>query len=300
MVEPPAKRLKIANDQEDNLEDNFKCPVCRLYFFGKIMTCLNGHSICELCYHLSNRSCSQCRNKRLMRNYSLPQIMSCFNLEKNCPYLCSNKFTSLNSQTLDESHHLKICLIREFQCPICFNYTFRIPANYDDLKKHFLETHKIALFPTDLFIRDYDISWGHNQQLYFYEHFFPQGQDNQIMSRIAFLIDVSSIRGSISWEFTVKIIELSSNQLFSKFTLEIGDPDKRTLKIQDRIISLSDFSIENYKKDIDNFYSWRLHQGHILSNYSKKQTRILSAMEQDELNLIEDKEIIDLRFSILK
>jgi len=153
MTEPEAKKTNFTLINNDELEHNFRCQICKLYLFGNIMTCSNGHSTCELCYNmLIDITCGQCRDNNIKLDKLTSRYMSCYSIEKECPYQCQIKFNSLNYNIIDESNHLKKCVNRQFKCLFCNDFYFKISETNQNYKTHLINNHNVIVITTPLYI----------------------------------------------------------------------------------------------------------------------------------------------------
>ncbi len=235
MTEPEAKKTNFTLVNNDELEYNFRCQICNLYLFGNIMTCSNGHSTCELCYNmLNNISCGQCRDKNINLDKLTSRYMSCYNIEKECPYQCQDKFNSLNYNIIDESNHLKKCINRQFKCLFCDNFHFKISENNQDYKIHLVNVHNVIVITTPLYI---DLVLNSNQTYtgtYFYEYLGKQ-----------YLIEIKYS----SSNFKLICFEISLEQTSSsRFNLKFENIKKKQLSIENKINSIGEININQFNK----------------------------------------------------
>jgi hypothetical protein len=236
MDEPEAKKINFTLVNNDELEYNFRCQICKLYLFGYIMTCSNGHSTCELCYNMLNDiSCGQCRDRNIKNDKLTSRYMSCYSIEKECPYQCQIKFNSLNCQQHIESNHLKRCINRQFKCLFCDDFYFKISKDNLDLKNHLINIHNVSIITTPLYFElDLNIYNTSYSKIYFYEQLGKQ-----------YLILVNDTKSNLDFScFEITLNQKSS----SRFHLQFENRNKKQLSIENNINTFGEININLFNK----------------------------------------------------
>lgn len=130
---------KISNDKM--IEELCKCPVCFDYFDDNSKTCINGHSVCSICYKGNNTvlfSCPVCKSKFSdVKPLLYKQIIESMGFTQKCSYIGCDIEVKISEL---EPHKL-VCKYRPVKCTID-GCNFEIFNDLKGLMHHYINVHQ--------------------------------------------------------------------------------------------------------------------------------------------------------------
>ena len=124
-----------------DVSNEFKCPVCYNLIIANVLQCSNGHLICSDCASQSKDhkwglyKCPECR-------VEMPRFSRCLLAEKIRPtteFPCDHQGCHAVFLGTEIAAHLRSCLFKLVQCPICPNVVVKSGVLLD----HIFSTHEL-------------------------------------------------------------------------------------------------------------------------------------------------------------